>query len=382
MAEKRDYYEVLGVGRKASDGEIKKAYRRLAKKYHPDVNKAGDAEGKFKQVSEAYEVLTDAGKRAQYDQFGHRGVDFGGGGFQWQDFSHFGDIEDLFAGGDFFGRNIFDLFFGGGMGGDFARQRGGPPRGTDIRYDIDLRLGEVAEGVEKKIRVKRYERCSECRGTGSASGRLETCPVCRGSGQERKERRTPFGYFATVTTCGRCGGRGKVAKDACKVCAGDGIEKKTRDVEVKVPAGVNEGNHLRLKGEGNSGALGGPKGDLYVVIHEKEHPVFVRQGDDLLCEVPITFTQAALGAEIEIPTIKGRAKVKVPAGTQSHTIFRLRGQGIPRLRGGGRGDEHVRVVIDVPKRPSKKQREVLKQLAEVEDKPGKGFWDNVRDALK
>ncbi|MBD3388180.1 MAG: molecular chaperone DnaJ [Candidatus Altiarchaeales archaeon] len=380
MASKRDYYEVLGVDKGASEAEIKKAYRKLAKQYHPDVNKAPEAEEKFKEVSEAYEVLTDPTKRANYDQYGHAGVDFGSGGFQWQDFSRFGDIEDLFSGGDFFGRNIFDLFFGSGMGG-FQRRSGGATRGTDIRYDIELSLQEISEGTERKLNVSRYERCSDCNGTGSSSGKLSTCPVCKGRGQERRQQKTPFGYFSVVTNCSRCGGRGKVVDKPCNRCHGDGIEKVRKDIEVKIPAGIADGNHLRMRGEGNSGVFGGPRGDLYVVIHEKDHQFFTRHGDDLLCEVPITYTQAVLGTEIEVPTIKGKATLKIPGGTQSHTIFRLKGQGIPHLRGGGKGDQHVRVTIEVPKKLKKNQREIIEKLAEIEDKPGKSIIDRFKDAF-
>jgi len=378
MADKRDYYEVLGVKKDADESEIKKAYRRLAKKYHPDVNKSAEAEEKFKEVSEAYEVLTDSSKRQQYDQFGHRGVHFGQGGFQWQDFSHFGDIEDLFGGGDFFGRNIFDMFFGQGMGG---RRPGRSTRGTDIRYDIDLSLEEIAEGVERNVHVQRLERCDKCRGTGSESGGEKTCPICHGSGQQRKQHKTPFGYFAQVSECQRCGGRGKIVEDPCKQCNGDGVERKKREVKVKIPAGVSHASHLRLRGEGNAGPHAGPRGDLYVVISEKEHKVFERHQDDLIMQAPITYTQAVLGTEIEVPTIKGKAKIKIPPGTKSHTIFRLRGQGIPHLRGLGSGDQHVQVVIEVPEKLNKEQKKIIEELAQVENKPEQSLWGKVKDAF-
>jgi len=379
MAEKRDYYDVLGVGRQASEDEIKSSYRRLAKKYHPDVNKAPDAEEKFKEVSEAYEVLADKDKRGKYDQFGHSGVNFGGQGFEWQNFSHFSDIEDMFSGQDFFGRNVFDLFFGQGMGRQ--RERGGAIRGTDIRYDVEVSLEEIAEGVKKKLYVSREEPCHECKGTGSRSGSLKTCPDCRGRGQVTRQQRTPFGYLASTSVCGRCGGRGKVADDPCKNCGGEGLEKASRDIEVTVPAGVSEGSHLRLRGEGNSGEYGGPKGDLYVVIHEKDHPVFQREGDDIICRVTVTFTQAALGAEIEVPAITGKLTLKVPAGTQSHTIMRLRGQGIPRLQGSGRGDEHVQIIVEVPKKLNRRQKELVEEFAKVEDKPGGNIWDRIKGSF-
>jgi molecular chaperone DnaJ len=380
MAEKRDYYDVLDVQKGAGEEEIKKAYRSLAKQYHPDVNKSAGAEEKFKEISEAYEVLADKDKRAKYDQYGHAGVNFGGQGFDWQNFSHFSDIEDMFAGSDFFGRNIFDIFFGQGMGG-YRQDRGGAIRGTDIRYDIDLTLEEIASGAEKKVRITRYEACGQCKGTGSRTGNLKTCAECKGRGQVTRQQRTPFGVFMSTMTCGRCGGRGKAAEDPCQGCKGSGVELKDRELEVQIPAGIGDGNHLRMRSEGNIGHYGGPKGDLYVVIHEMEHDVFTRHGDDLLCEATITFTQAALGAEIDVPTIGGNAKLKVPSGTQSQTVFRLRGQGLPRLRGGGKGDEHVRVLVEVPKKLNNRQRDLLEEYAKVEDKPGGNIWDRLKDVL-
>ncbi|MFH1055543.1 MAG: molecular chaperone DnaJ [Candidatus Altiarchaeota archaeon] len=378
MAEKRDYYEVLGVAKSASEDEIKSAYRKLAKQYHPDVNKSPEAEGKFKELSEAYEVLVDPAKKGNYDQYGHQGVNFsGGGGFQWQDFSHFGDIEDLFRGSDFFGHgSIFDMFFSQERG--FQGQEPREARGADMRYDIELSLEEIASGEEEKIHVTRYERCSQCRGTGSKTGGQKTCPECNGRGQQMRQQKTPFGVFQTVATCGRCRGRGKVVENPCPSCNGTGIERKSRDIDVKIPAGIAEGNHLRLKGEGNAGAYGGGSGDLYVVIHENEHPFFRREGDDLNCEVPVTFTQVALGAEIEVPTIRGKAKLKIPSGTQSHTVFRLRGQGLPSLQRSGAGDQNVRVTVEVPKKLSRQQRELVEQLAKIEDKPSGNLFDRIK----
>jgi len=375
MADKRDYYEVLGVQKNADEASVKKAYRTLAKQYHPDVNKEPGAEEKFKEVSEAYEVLVDPAKRSNYDQYGHQAVNFGNGGFQWQNFHHFDDIEDMFAGSDFFGRNMFDLFFGGSRG---VNSRSGAVRGGDIRYDVDLSLEEIAGGVEKNIHVTRFERCGECKGTGSVGGGLKTCPDCKGRGQVMRQQRTPFGLFQTVTTCGKCAGRGKVVDNPCKVCSGTGVERKSRDVKVKIPAGVQEGNHIPLRGEGDSGEYGGPSGNLYVVLHEKDHPVFKRHGEDILCEATITFTQAALGTELDVPAIKGSAKLKIPGGTQSHTVFRLKGQGLPRLQGSGRGDEHVRVIVQIPKKLNKKQKEIVEQLSKVEDKPDSGIWDKIK----
>ncbi|MCX6695693.1 MAG: molecular chaperone DnaJ [Candidatus Altiarchaeota archaeon] len=378
MAAKRDYYEILGVDRSASVEDVKKAYRTLAKKYHPDVNKNPGAEEKFKELSEAYEVLVDPEKRQRYDQYGHAGPEmFGGRGFTWQDFSHFNDIEDLFGGGSFFGRDIFDVFFRDSQFGE----RRGPSKGSDLRVDVELTLEEAASGAERKIRAQRDERCGECRGTGSkGSGGTRSCPVCRGSGQQRSEKRTPFGYFATVTTCSKCGGRGTVIENPCTKCGGSGISPERREITVTIPAGVAEGSHLRLKGEGSAGAYGGIKGDLYVVVHVKQHEVFERHGDDLFIEVPITFSQAALGASIEVPTLRGKAKLNIPAGTQSHTVFRMKGEGMPRMGSSGRGDQHVRAVVQIPKKLSGKQKELIQQLSNVEDKQG-GLFDRLKDNL-
>jgi molecular chaperone DnaJ len=382
MDSKRDYYEVLGVPRDADEATIKRAYRNLAKQYHPDVNKSPDAEAKFKEVSEAYEVLVDGKKRANYDQYGHQGVNFGQGGFSWQDFSHYHDISDLFGGSDFFGQgNIFDLFFGGSRGG-FSRRGDSALRGSDIRYDIELSLEEIASGVEKKIGIARFERCGKCNGTGSQTGKMKSCAQCNGRGQRVSQQRTPFGVFQTMTSCDGCAGRGKVAEKKCEPCNGAGVEKKSRDIEVKIPAGISHGSHLRLRGQGNAGPYGGPTGDMHVVVHEREHDFFERHGSDLLCDKSITFSQAALGTEVDIPRIGGgNVRLKIPAGTQSHMVFRMAGQGLPRLQGQGRGDMHVKVKVYIPKKMSSKQKELIKKLSEVEDKPGEGIFEKIKSAF-
>ena len=379
MAEKRDYYEVLGVGRNASKDEVKKAYRRLAKQFHPDANKSPEAEEKFKEVSEAYEVRADDSKRANYDQYGHAGVSqaFSGGGFSWNDFTHFGDIEDLF-GGEFFGRNIFDVFFGGAH----RASREGPARGEDLRYDTEITLEEAYSGVERDIRFPRTEVCDTCSGSGAKPGtNPKSCPACGGAGRVRKEQRTPFGFFATVMACGKCGGNGFTIEAPCKDCRGSGKVVADRTIHIKIPEGVASGSHLRLHAEGEAGARGGTSGDLYVVIHVKPHAFFERVEDDLVCQIPISFSQAALGADVEIPTISGKAKLKIPAGTQTNTVFRLRGEGMPHLRGRGRGDQHVRVVVETPNKLSADARKLLEQLRELEKKQEKGLFERLKDTL-
>jgi molecular chaperone DnaJ len=387
---KRDYYEVLGVGRDATKEEIKRAYRRLAKKYHPDVNKSADAEEKFKEISEAYEVLSDPEKRRQYDTFGHSAARdfFGRRGFSWEDFTHFSDIEDLF-GRDFFGRDIFDVFFREfGSGREGRGRREYPSRGRDLRYDLEISLEDATSGVKTEIRVPRSEKCNTCKGTGAKNGKVKTCPTCNGTGQERQERRTPFGYFASITTCRRCNGEGEIIEEPCQKCGGSGITQRTRKISVKIPPGVESGSKLRIKGEGDSGHRGGPSGDLYVVIHVQPHEFFKREGDDLFCKIPITFSQAALGAEIEVPTLKSKAKLKIPPGTQSGTIFRLKGEGIPHLGEKGRGDQLVEVNVVTPKKLSRKQRDLFEELAKLEGKNkikskinkgnNRGFFDKIK----
>ncbi len=361
---KRDYYEVLGVGRDADEQEVKRAYRRLAKKYHPDVNKSPDSEDKFKELSEAYEVLIDPEKKANYDRFGHAGAEsmFGRNGFKWSDFTHFSDIEDLFD-RDFFGRDIFDVFFKGFRG---EPQRG-PVKGNDLRYDLNISLEDVASGFNTEIHVPRTEKCPTCNGTGAKSDLdIKTCPVCNGSGQEKRERRTPFGQFVSLTTCNRCHGEGRIIDRPCTECNGTGKIRRMRKISLKIPAGVDTGSRLRIANEGDSGLRGGPPGDLYILIHVLPHEFFRREGSDLYCEIPITFSQAVLGAEIEVPTLKSKARIKIPPGTQTGTIFRLRGEGIPRLRTNVRGNQNVRVNAVTPKNLSKRQRELFEELAEIE----------------
>lgn len=361
---KRDYYEVLGVGRDADEQEVKRAYRRLAKKYHPDVNKSPDSEDKFKELSEAYEVLIDPEKKANYDRFGHAGAEsmFGRNGFKWSDFTHFSDIEDLFD-RDFFGRDIFDVFFKGFRG---EPQRG-PVKGNDLRYDLNISLEDVASDFNTEIHVPRTEKCPTCNGTGAKSDSdIKTCPVCNGSGQEKRERRTPFGQFVSLTTCNRCHGEGRIIDRPCTECNGTGKIRRMRKISLKIPAGVDTGSRLRIANEGDSGLRGGPPGDLYILIHVLPHEFFRREGSDLYCEIPITFSQAVLGAEIEVPTLKSKARIKIPPGTQTGTIFRLRGEGIPRLRTNVRGNQNVRVNAVTPKNLSKRQRELFEELAEIE----------------
>ncbi|MBW3003122.1 molecular chaperone DnaJ [Candidatus Woesearchaeota archaeon] len=345
----KDYYEMLGVSRDASKEEIKKAYKKLAKQYHPDINKEEGAAEKFKEINEAAAVLGDDEKRRQYDQFGT--ADFSGQGFD------FSDMFGSFSSFDF--GDIFDQFFGGG------RRRSGPARGADLRYDIEISLEEAASGTKKNIIIPKLESCKKCNGTGAKnSSDIKTCPECNGSGYTKRAQRTPFGMFATTTTCKRCRGEGKVVKEFCPMCDGAGRVEKNKKIEITVPAGVDNGSRLRVSGEGEAGEKNGPGGDLYIVIHVREHEIFHREGNNLYITVPISFTQAALGAEVQVPTLEGIAKLKIPPGTQPATVFRMRGKGIKSLRGFGSGDEMVRVQVEVPKKLSKKQKELLKKLDE------------------
>ncbi|MCK5548503.1 MAG: molecular chaperone DnaJ [Thermoplasmata archaeon] len=363
---KRDYYDVLGIGKDASKDDIKRAYRRLAKKHHPDMNKDNPkaAEEKFKEISEAYEVLADEDKKKLYDMYGHTGVDsqFSPGGFSWSDFTHFRDIEDMFD------RDLFRDFFGNGLFDAFFRRRGPVRRqvrrGRDIRIDVEVELEDVLAETKKELNIPHSVQCEKCSGSGAESGGSETCGQCGGQGQVQNVQRRGFSQFITITTCPQCHGRGKRITKPCKKCRGDGSVEKVTKLEVRIPKGVFEGLRLRIPGKGES-EHGLEPGDLYVVVHLREHEDFGVEGSDIFIEVPITFSMAALGGEIEVPTLKGRARMKIPAGTQSHEIFRLKGKGLPELDGRFRGDELVRIKVAVPHKLTSEQKKALKEFEDV-----------------
>ncbi len=383
MADKRDYYEILGVEKNISADELKKAYRKLALKYHPDRNKEEGAEEKFKEISEAYGVLSDSEKRAKYDQYGHAGVD---GRWSQEDIFRDVNFEDIFRGSGFGGGGlggIFGSIFGGG-----GRRRGGPQRGSDLRIDLGIKFEEAYKGVEKSIKLPRTENCSTCGGSGAKPGTdPKTCKTCGGSGQATRAQQTPFGQFMTTSTCPTCRGRGKVVDDPCTECHGNGKVQKKRTIKVKVPAGIESGSRMRVSGEGEHGSAGGPPGDLFVDIYVKPHKLFRRVGNDVVVGTDLNFTQAALGDEIMVPTVDGKVKLKVPAGTQTGATFRVRDKGMPNIHGYGQGDLHVQVKVKVPKKLDSKQKELLRQFSKARgEKPlkenEKGLFEKVVDGVK
>lgn len=378
MSRKRDYYEILGVDRGVSEEDLKRAYRKLAVKYHPDKNPDDhSAEEKFKEIGEAYEVLSDSNKRAAYDRYGHAafqgGMGGGGGGFH----DPFEVFREVFSGGG--GGGIFDQIFGGGGGVDSS----GRQRGSDLRYDLQISLEEAARGCEKDIEIRKLDPCDPCGGSGAQKGsKAVTCPTCRGRGQVVVSR----GFFQVAQTCPACHGTGRIIEKPCHSCQGEGRVEKTSRVKIKIPAGIDSESRLRSTGGGEAGLRGGGPGDLYVVVHIKEHEVFTRNGMDLNCEVPIPFTTAALGGEIRVPTLDGAVSLKIPAGTQSGSTFRIRGLGMPALQGLAKGDILTYVQVEVPTRLNGEQREVLQKFAELcgeENNPiHKSFYDRVKSFFK
>ncbi|MBQ6413399.1 MAG: molecular chaperone DnaJ [Ruminococcus sp.] len=374
MADKRDYYEVLGVNKGASDDEIKKAYRQAAKKYHPDLHPGDkEAEEKFKEVNEAYEVLSDKEKKARYDQFGHAGVDpnYGAGGAG----SPFGQDIDF---GD-----IFSSFFGG-FGGRRSANPNAPRRGSDIETQLYISFEEAAKGCKKTVQYQAVSTCKDCNGTGAQRGTSpKTCSACGGRGQVTINQRTPFGVVQTSRPCDACKGRGKIIETPCRTCNGRGQVRRKKTVEVNIPAGINDDQVLNVAGHGNSGTNGGPAGDLHVYIGIRPHPIFERRGDDVWCDLPITFTQAALGATVTVPTLDGKASYDIHEGTQPGDVFKLKGKGIQHLGSKGRGDQYVKVVIEVPKNLNSKQKQLIRDfdsaVSEKNYQKRKGFMDKLKD---
>ncbi|MCY6371827.1 molecular chaperone DnaJ [Clostridium ganghwense] len=372
----KDYYDILGVSKGASDDEVKKAYRKLAMKYHPDRNPDNkEAEDKFKDINEAYQVLSDPQKKSQYDQFGTTDFNGGFGGTGGFDFSGMGGFED-----------IFDSFFGGGFSS--RKRKNGPERGADLEYTLNLTFEEAVFGVEKEISVSKNEKCDTCNGTGAKPGtNSKTCEQCGGTGQVRYQRNTPLGSFVSTGTCDKCNGTGKIITDPCSHCHGKGTVRKNKKIKIKVPAGVDTGNVLPLRGQGEPGKNGGPSGDLYINIRVSPHKLFNRKGFDIYIEHHISFAKATLGTELKVATVDGDVKYKVPAGTQPGTIFRLKGKGVPRVNSHGRGDEYVKIIVDVPKTLNQKQNEALLAFMEasgekMEDSQKKSFVDKIKDSFK
>ena len=390
MAGKRDFYEVLGLNKSASDDEIKKAYRKLAKKYHPDLNPGNkEAESKFKEVNEAYEVLSDSSKKANYDRFGHAGVDpsyGGGGGYGYSGGSPFGqdiDLGDIFS--SFFGG------FGGGFGGFGSRTgksaHNSPRRGSDAETVINISFEEAARGCSKKVTYQRIDQCAECKGTGTRDGSApKTCPICSGLGQVTVSQKTPFGVMQTTRTCDRCAGTGTIIDNPCPACRGQGRTKANHTVEVNIPAGIDNDQILNVREHGNAGINGGGFGDLHVYVSVRPHPIFKRRGDDIICEMPITFTQAALGADVIVPTLDGKVEYHVHEGTQPGDMFRLKGKGIPHIHGRGRGDQFVKVGIEIPRSLSFEQKEALRKFDEIPHEKNyqkrKSFFDKIKELFE
>ena len=359
MSTKRDYYDVLGVDKSADATAIKKAYRKLAMKYHPDKNPGDkEAEEKFKEINEAYEVLSDETKRRNYDQFGHEGVNgqgFGGaGGFGGQGF---GGFDDIFG-------DIFGDMFGGGFSGGSRQRRRGPERGADIKQRVNISFEEAAFGKKVQVKINRSEECDQCHGSGAKPGTSKkTCPTCHGSGQVQSVQRTPFGNIASTRTCSTCNGEGEVIDSPCSKCHGKGSIRKTKTIEVDIPAGIENGQMIKLGGQGELGTRGGPRGDLYIEVNVQSHPLFTRDGYDVYLEMPITFAQATLGDKIQVPTLDGKVEYEVPEGTQTGTVFRLKGKGIPKLKSNVRGDQYVKVTVEIPKKLNEKQKELVREFA-------------------
>lgn len=375
MPGKKDYYDILGVSKDASQKEIKKAYRKLAKKHHPDMND-GDSKSseKFKEISEAYEILSDPDKRKRYDQYGHSGINEDD--FNFDDFARggFGGFED-----------IFDMFFGGGMGG-MNRRRNAPQRGRDLQYKLNISFEDAAFGTKQKITIPRTEECPVCDGKGAeSSSDVKTCSKCNGKGQIRVTQQTPFGQFAQTRTCDKCGGSGEIVQNPCSNCHGTGKVKRRRKLTINIPAGVNTGSKLRMSNEGEAGEKGAPSGDLYILINVEDHDLFDRKGDDIYCEVPINFVQATLGDEIQVPTLDGKVKFKIPKGTQPGTTFRLKNKGVNHLNRSGRGDQYIKTKVVIPENLNEKQKELLMEFADISgdeiNPEKKGFFNKVKDAL-
>ncbi|WP_409297596.1 molecular chaperone DnaJ [Peribacillus sp. SCS-26] len=370
---KRDYYEVLGVGKGASKDEVKKAYRKLSKQFHPDINKEADAADKFKEIKEAYEVLSDDQKKAHYDQFGHTDPNMGGG-FGGADFGGFGGFED-----------IFSTFFGGG---GRRRDPNAPRQGSDLQYTMTLQFEEAVFGKETDIEIPRDEECETCFGTGAKPGtKPETCSHCHGSGQLNVEQNTPFGKIVNRRVCNHCQGTGKIIPHKCSTCGGAGTVTKRKKIHVNIPAGIDDGQQLRVSGQGEPGVNGGPPGDLYVVFQVRTHEFFKRRGDDILCEMPVTVVQAALGDEILVPTLHGKVSLKIPAGTQNGKTFRLKGKGVPNVRGYGQGDQHITIRVVTPTKLTDRQKQLLREFAELSgqntpDEQEEGFFAKVKRAIK